>query len=494
LKLPAREGIKGHMTAPAPLEVHSDETIAQARALFEGLRANRWQMARTTVEARLQRLDRLREVLVAHRERLAQAAFRDFRKPPTEFDLTEMQPVLLELAHVRAHLADWLRPRAVPTPLTLAGTRAEVRLEPKGVALVLGAWNYPFHLTAAPVIPAVAAGNCVLVRPSEKAPHSAEALRLALGAAFDPREVACVTGGIALADALLDLPFDHIFFTGSPKVGKKVMARAAEHLASVTLELGGKSPAIVDETADVALAGERIAWGKFVNGGQTCVAPDYVLVHESKHGPLVEALRAAVMRLYGGTEEARRESPDLARMIDGPALLRVKDLLDRTVAQGARVELGGGVDVDERYFAPTVLTGVAPDSPIMQEEIFGPVLPVLTYRTADEAVALANRHGKPLALYLFSRRDRNVQELLSRTTAGGTVVNNVLVHLANSELPFGGVGGSGQGSYHGLAGIRAFSHERSILHQGRPNTLKLLFPPYTAGKRRLLRWMERLFT
>ena len=482
------------LVSPSHLTEEDERAIAQARSLFEGLRAHRWELAKRTVKERLARLDRFRAALLEHRERLAQAAFRDFRKPAAEFDLTELQPVLMELAHTRAHLADWLAPRAVPTPMMLAGTRAEVRYEPRGVVLVLGAWNYPFHLTAAPIIPAVAAGNAVLVRPSEKAPHSAEALAAVVASAFDPREVALVTGGVAVADALLELPFDHFFFTGSTRIGKRVMQKAAEHLASVTLELGGKSPAIVDETADVGAAAERIGWGKFVNAGQTCVAPDYVLVHASKQDAFVEALRRAVEKMYGATEEARKASPDFARMIDDGALRRLKALFDRTVAQGARVELGGTIDAEQRYFAPTVLTGVAPDSPVMEEELFGPLLPVLTFNTLDEACELSRRWGKPLALYVFSKRGANVETVLGRTTAGGTVVNNTIIHLANPDLPFGGVGGSGRGSYHGEAAIRALSHERAVLHQGRPALLKMLYPPYGPGKAKLLRAIERLFT
>ncbi len=471
-----------------------EEAIASARGLFEGLRQNRWALARSTVEARLSKLERFRKTLLAHRERLSQAAFRDFHKAPAEFELTELQPLLLELQHMRTHLEEWLRPRPVSTPMPLLGTRAEIRFEARGVVLVLGAWNYPLQLAALPIVPAVASGNAVLVRPSEKAPESAAALRALITEAFEPTDVACVTGGVPVADALLDLPFDHVFFTGSSRVGKKVAVKAAEHFASVTLELGGKSPAIVDETADIKAAAERIAWGKWVNAGQTCVAPDHVLVHSSKQAALLEALRDATQRMYGGTEEARRQSPDFARMIDDGALRRVRGLLERTVAQGARVELGGQVVPDERYFPPTVVSGVAPDSPLMEEEIFGPVLPVLTFDTLDEACDLANRYGKPLALYLFTKRDAHVERVLGRTTAGGTVVNNTLLHLGNMDLPFGGVGQSGQGSYHGLAGIRAFSHERAVLYQGRPSTLRLLYPPYTGTKKRLLRWIERLFT
>jgi aldehyde dehydrogenase (NAD+) len=359
--------------------------------------------------------------------------------------------------------------------------------------LILSPWNYPFNLLINPLVAAVAAGNCAILRPSEKVPHTARVLERLVADAFPPEEVAVVGGGVATAEALLELPFDHVFFTGSTAVGRKVMAAAAKHLGTVTLELGGKSPAVVDETADVRAAARRIAWGKFVNAGQTCVAPDYVMVHAGRERELVAELQTAIAEFYGATEDERQRSPDFARIVDAGAFRRLDALLRESVAAGARVEAGGRTDEAGRYVAPTLLTGVRADSPAMREEIFGPILPILTFRSIEEVVAHVRRGPKPLAMYVFSRRRAVVEALIGGTSAGGTVVNNVLIHLANPSLPFGGVGESGQGSYHGRFGFRAFSHERSVLVQGRAAMVDVFFPPYRGRLKALaLRVLRRL--
>jgi aldehyde dehydrogenase (NAD+) len=485
-----------HLVDPSDPASGADEAqiIREARRLFALQREHRWTMARTTVAQRTERLDRLRRAILERRDALAEAVHRDFGKHPAEFDWTELEPTLLDLKEAIERLEHWLAPRPVATPLLFSGTHSHTRLEPRGQVLILAPWNYPFKLTIAPLVPALASGNCVMLRPSEKTPHMAEALRELVCSTFDEREVALVKGGVEVADALLELPFDHFFFTGSPQVGRKVMARAAAHLASVTLELGGKSPAIVHRSADVARAAERIVWGKFVNAGQTCIAPDHVLVDAAVERPFVEALGAAIARAYGADEEARRRSPDLCRLVDEGAFLRVNGLLQAAIAQGAKVEVGGVTDAQQRYISPTVLSCVPASSPIMTEEIFGPLLPVLTYQSLDEAIARVRQGDKPLALYVFARDEDAVEAVLAQTTAGGSLVNNTLLHIGNPHLPFGGVGASGQGSYHGEAGIRAFSHQRSVMRQGRPSVLKhVLYPPYTAGRRRLVRLIGRLF-
>ncbi|MGA9520298.1 MAG: aldehyde dehydrogenase family protein [Myxococcaceae bacterium] len=478
------------MTGAGPFT--DEEIISDARRIFELQRKHRWEMARTTPAERVARLERLRKAVLQHRDELARAVHEDFRKHASEFDFTEIQPLLIELRHTMKHLAEWLAPRPVETPLVLAGTRSEVRYEPRGVVLILGPWNYPFNLVIAPLVSAIAAGNTAILRPSEKTPRVAEVVGRMIRSTFDEREVAIVGGGVSVAEALLDLPFDHFFFTGSTRIGKKVMVKAAEHLASVTLELGGKSPVIVDASADLKATAERVVWGKFINAGQTCIAPDFTLVHASVHDDFIRELRAAIERTYGPTEEARRSSPDLPRVITREASRRLGELLDQTVKQGARVELGGAYDVEERYVAPTVLTGITPSSPIMREEIFGPILPVLTWRTMDELLERVRTGDKPLALYVFARNEDFVEELLRSTTAGATVVNNVAVHFGNANLPFGGIGASGVGNYHGEYGVRTFSHERAVMRQGRPMLLKHLYPPYGAKTRRLLAWVERI--
>ncbi|AKI99950.1 aldehyde dehydrogenase (NAD+) [Archangium gephyra] len=460
---------------------------------FERLRSRRWEVSRTSAKERIEKLKKLKRAVVERREALYQAIHADFRKPAAEVETSEMLLVLMELDHAIKHLGKWMKPRKVGTPMLLAGTRSEVHSEPKGVVLIIAPWNYPFQLTISPLVAAVAAGNCVMVKPSEKTPHTAAFLSQLIRDVFDPSEVTVVEGGAQESQALLELPFDHFFFTGGPRVGRKVMEAAAKHLAGVTLELGGKSPAVVDEHADVKAAAERITFGKFLNGGQTCVAPDYVLVHASKEEEFLAKVRETVERFYGKTEEARKSTPDFCRMVDDAQFSRVNGLLERSVASGVRVVTGGVVDASSRYIAPTVLADVKPEAPIMEEEIFGPVLPVLRYQQLDEAVRHIRSGTKPLAMYIFSQDKRAVDRLVSETSAGGTCVNTTVVHLTNADLPFGGIGESGVGNYHGEYGFRTFSHERAVLRQGRIAFLQTFFPPYTDKAKKMQRMASRLF-
>jgi aldehyde dehydrogenase (NAD+) len=463
------------------------------QAAFERLRARRWDVARTSAKERIEKLEKLRRTMVERREGLYQALHADFRKPAAEVESTEMLMVLTEIDHAIKHLAKWMKPRKVGTPVLLTGTRSEVRYEPKGVVLIIAPWNYPFQLLLSPLVPALAAGNCVMLKPSEKTPHTATFVEQLIRDVFDPSEVTVAQGGVEVSQALLELPFDHFFFTGGPKVGRKVMEAAAKHLAGVTLELGGKSPAVVDETADVKASAERIAFGKFLNGGQTCVAPDYVYVHASKEEELLTRLRETVERFYGTSEEARRSTPDYCRMVDDGQFARVNRLLERSVGSGVRVVTGGTVDATSRYIAPTVLADVKPDAPVMEEEIFGPVLPVLSYERLEDVVRHIRTGSKPLALYIFSRDTKVVERLLAETSAGGTCVNTTVLHLGNAELPFGGIGESGVGNYHGEFGFRTFSHERAVMRQGPLSFLHTFFPPYTEKARKMQRMASRLF-
>lgn len=458
---------------------------------FERLRARRWEMAQTRAAERVARLEKLRAHILARREELAQALEADFRKPRAEVESTEILPVLMELAHTLKHLKGWMKPRRVGTPLLLTGTRSELRYEPKGVVCIMAPWNYPFHLLISPLVAAVSAGNVVMCKPSEKTPNTSAFLAKLIADTFDPAEVALVEGGADIGEAMLRLPFDHFFFTGGPRVGRRVMEAAARHLASVTLELGGKSPVVVDETADLKATAERVVWGKFINAGQTCIAPDYVLVHASREEAFLAETKAVLERFYGKTEEARKASPDFCRLVDDAAFARLARILDTTVAAGARVVAGGAVDAASRYIAPTVLADVTPEMPVMEDELFGPLLPVLRYETLDEAIGHIREGGKPLALYLFSQNNETVERVLRQTTAGGTVINNVLMHMLNPDLPFGGVGESGLGAYHGETGFREFSHARSVVRQGRTAFVHFFFPPYAGQK--MARLASRLF-
>lgn len=465
---------------------------AEAKRVFEAQLAHRWAMSRTTAAERIARLMRLREAVRARKDALAEAIRDDFGKHPVETEITEQMLVVEELNVAIRDLPRWMRPRRVGTPLTLLGASSRVRYEPRGLVLVLSPWNYPFFLALAPVVSAVAAGNCVILRPSEKTPRTARFIQRLVADVFPEREVAVLLGDRTVAEALLELPFDHFFFTGSPAVGRKVMAAAARHLASVTLELGGKSPAIVDETADVDAAAERITWGKFVNAGQTCVAPDYVLVQATVAARFEEGVRRSLARFYGPTEEARLASGDLASLVDSASCERLDRAVRETVRAGARLVAGGRADAAARRMAPTVLADVPDPSPIMAEEIFGPVLPILAFRELDDALAAVRARPKPLALYAFSRDRRNVERVLGGTTAGGTCVNHTLVHLANPHLPFGGVGESGMGHYHGRFGFEALSHARAVLTQRLPPATALLYPPYGGRAARVLGLLRRL--
>jgi len=475
----------------ASLPLRSD--ASRIELLFEQQREHHARIKRSTAAERIGKLERLREAIVAREPAIREAMFLDFKKPATEVDLTELYPTLVELKDAIRSLKSWMKPARAATPMSLLGTQSWVHHEPRGVVLLIGPWNYPFQLVIVPLIAAVAAGNCVIVKPSELTTHTSALLGELLAAVFSEAEVAVVQGGPAQTQQLLALPFDHYFFTGSTRVGRIVAEAAAKHLATTTLELGGKSPAVIDDSADLATAANRLVWGKFVNGGQTCIAPDYVLVSERRERELVAELCRAIAAMYGASEADRQRSPDLCRVINRRNFDRLKAMLDDAVSLGARVEIGGAIDAAELYIAPTVLTRVAFDSPVMAEEIFGPILPILTYHKLEDVPALITARDKPLALYVFAQDQRAIDLVIDNTTAGGTCINNAVIHFANPNLPFGGVGASGSGNYHGIYGFKAFSHERAVLRQGRLDVLKTVYPPYGPTVSRMIKWMFKLF-
>ncbi len=470
---------------PAPNELEFTQ-------LFEEQRGRYRAAPYPSPDDRKAKLKRLEHAIRDKRDALKSALKSDFRKSFAETEFTELIATLAELKLARAKLAAWMKPMPVATPPTLFGSRAEIRYEPKGVVLILSPWNYPVYLTLVPLIAAIAAGNRAIVHPSEKTPATRAVLAAIIADAFAPHDVACVGGEVATAEGLLKLPFDHIFFTGSTRVGKIVMRAAAEHLSSVTLELGGKSPCIVDSDADLERAADRVAWGKFINGGQTCVAPDYVLVHESVERTFLDKMSRSIAKMYGRSDDARAATPDFCRMIDDGHFARIERLLGETVREGARIEIGGQSDSAQRYIAPTVLSNVHFDAPIMRDEIFGPVLPVISYRSLDAALMQINSRPKPLALYAFTKKPAIVERILSGTSAGGTLINDTVLHLANPNLPFGGVGESGLGSYHGQFGFKTFSHERAVMRQTKASLAPLLAPPYNVVTRGLMAMIEKL--
>jgi aldehyde dehydrogenase (NAD+) len=456
----------------------------EIKRIFELQLANRQPMRDTSATQRIGRLRKLQNAILANRTELETALHSDLKKPVLETGLTEIYQVTTEIKHACDHLHDWLKPKRVPNPAVFLGSQAEIRYEPKGVALIISPWNYPFQLAMSPLVSSIAAGNCTIVKPSEMSSHTSAFIKNLIAQTFPEEEVAVIEGDHTVSTALLELPFHHIFFTGSPAVGKIVMQAAAKHLASVTLELGGKSPVIVDDSCDLGEAARKIAWGKFLNAGQTCVAPDYLLISENRRADFVEKVKAEITKFYGNAAE----SPDYCKIINSKHHTRITGLIQDAIANGAHLEAGNPDQKQNGFLAPTILTNVPPDSAIMQEEIFGPVLPVLTYKDTEEAIQIVNSRQKPLALYIFSRDDALIERILQRTSSGGVCINEVAVQFGNVELPFGGANHSGTGNSHGFFGFKAFSHERAVLKQPRFGAITFFYPPYTKWMKKLLDW------
>jgi len=435
---------------------------------------------------RLAALAALRGTVQKRQDEIVAALAADFGKPETEVILTEILPVLQEIRHTSAHLKKWMKPRSVSPTLATLGTASRIRREPRGVCLIVSPWNYPFNLALGPLVSCLAAGNSAILKPSEMTPATSALIASIVAEAFAPDLVTVIEGAREASTALLALPFDHIFFTGSPAVGKIVMEAAAKNLTSVTLELGGKSPTIVGPGADLKRAAEWVTFGKFANAGQTCIAPDHLFVHESVRKGFLAALRARIAKAYGNDPLA---SPHLAGIVNDHHAGRLGRLLDDATANGAKI-IGGGERNGTRM-APTLLEAVTPDMEIDREEIFGPVLPVIAYADIDEVIARINARPKPLALYVFDRDRAFAERIIAATSSGGVGVNLTVMHYTHPGLPFGGVNNSGIGAAHGEHGFAAFSHERAIM-ENRFSSLPMLFPPYTAGVRRLAGMAKKL--
>ncbi len=462
---------------------------AEMRRIFAIQQQHQYVVARTTASQRIAKLRRLHDTMLRYRHEVAQAVQQDLGKSNTETNISELGVVNGEIRHTIRNLRAWMAPKQVGTPMVLFGSSSEIVYEPKGVCLILSPWNFPFNLTLSPLVSAVAAGNCVIVKPSEYAPASAALMKTIIGECFPPEEVAMFEGDATVAQELLKLPFNHVFFTGSPAIGKVVMHEAANHLASVTLELGGKNPTVVDETADLDTAAAKIAWLKMMNAGQSCIATDYVLAHESICDRLAEKIVQKIKQFYGETPEARRESPDVCRIIHARHFERLKSLLDDAVQRGATVAIGGRTDAATRYMEPTVLTQVPEKATIWQEETFGPILLLRPYRDLDEAIAYINARPRPLAMYLWSASERHIKYVLSETRNGDVTVNDCGTHFYNPNLPFGGINNSGIGKTHGRFGFLEFTNARGVTRQNRILPVTDFFlPPYRKHSA-LVKWM-----
>lgn len=467
------------MTA-AVLAMPATNTLdAEVRRVFEKQFATAIQLRRSTAAERIAKIKKLRDSVLAHSADFYAAMAADFKKPAVEVDLTEILPVVAEANDTMRKLKKWMKPTGVwPTMLT-GGLKSYVQYEPRGRCLIVAPWNYPINLCFVPLVSALAAGNTAMIKPSEMTPNTTAVIAKIIKECFAEDEVAVFEGDANVSTALLALPFDHIFFTGSPAVGKVVMTAAAKNLTSVTLELGGKSPTIVDETADIDLAARNILWGKFTNCGQTCIAPDHVFVHESVKQAFIDKASAALRNAYGATPEAQRSCVDLAHVVNQRHSQRLAGLLDDAKAKGAKVLTGGQVDVADQWVAPTLLTDIPADAKIMSEEIFGPLLPIIGFSSLQNVIDEINRNPKPLALYFWSTKEANIKKVMQETTAGGTCINHTVVHYLHNNLPFGGVNNSGIGSAHGIYGFKAFSHERAVIRT-RFMVAKIFFPPYTS--------------
>lgn len=443
------------------------------------------------LRARVAQLDHLRDAILRREAEIIAACAADFRKPASEVKLTEIFPVLQEIRHAKRHLEKWMRPKHAAATLGVFGTRARVRAEARGVCLIMAPWNYPVNLSLGPLVSAIAAGNSAIVKPSELTPHSARVIAEIVADAFSPDLVTVVQGDATVAQKLLALPFDHIFFTGSPTVGKIVMEAAAKNLASVTLELGGKSPTIVGPSADIRKAAKSIVWGKFANNGQTCIAPDHVFVHRAAASKFVKAVTEEILRVYGRTIDMQRSTADYCRIVNERHFIRVRDLIEDAKSKGACILQGGQTDAHENFVAPTLISNVSDHMAISREEIFGPILPIIEYDDIEKVVERINSDSKPLALYIFDRRKSFTEDIIERTSSGGVGVNLTVVHFLHPNLPFGGVNNSGIGAAHGEYGFRAFSHERAVM-EDRYSITHMLFPPYTPKVRRLVDLVVRV--
>ncbi|MFN3757106.1 MAG: aldehyde dehydrogenase [Flavobacterium sp.] len=437
-----------------------------------------------SVAKRKELLKKLLKVIQNREKEIEGALFKDFSKPPFETFITEFNYVISDLKHTIKQLNTWAKPKKVTPSLFNFPSSEFIYNEPYGKVLIISPWNYPFQLAICPLVAAIAAGNTVVLKPSEISYHTSELLSQIISEVFDVKEAIVILGGVELTQKELKKKWDYIFFTGSTRVGKIIALEAAKNLTPCTLELGGKSPCIVDETANIDIAAKRIVWGKFLNAGQTCVAPDYILVHATQKFDLVQKLKNEILQFYG---ENPQESPDFARIINKDHWNRLLDLIDK------KKIIEGGINDDwTRYIAPTLIDEPEMNDPIMQEEIFGPILPIISYSTFEDIEKVISQNEKPLALYVFSENKEFSETIIRKFSFGGGCVNDCIMHLVNHRLPFGGIGNSGMGAYHGKHGFETFSHKKAIVKRGTSLDIPLRYAPYNKRMKwkKFLQWFS----
>lgn len=464
--------------------------IQTINSVFKAQQAHKYTLRNTNATQRINKLSALKSSIEKYEKEIYAALQSDLRKSEFESAVTEVIFIYSEIDFAIKNLSSWMEPRKVGKTITGLLAKNRIYYEPKGACLIISPWNYPFQLMMAPLVSAIAAGNCAILKPSELSSETSSIICRVIDDCFTEEEVCCFEGDASVSTILLNLPFDHIFFTGSTEIGKVVMEAAAKNLTSVTLELGGKSPTIIDDTADLEQAAAKIAWGKLTNAGQTCIAPDYILISANRQEAFIEQYKNAVTRMFF-LDDGNIDLSSYAKIINKKHFKRIENLIEDALSKGASIPFGGKKEVSSQTIYPAVLTSLSADASIMKEEIFGPVLPIITFQTIEEAIEVVNRMSKPLALYIFSKDKKNVHQIIKNTSSGGTCVNDVLIHISNPKLPFGGVNGSGMGSCHGEFGFKTFSHERAVVFQSSMDMSKMIYPPYQK-KGWVLKWLRKL--
>ena len=445
----------------------------------------------SSARTRIKKLKKLKEIILKNRVKIKEALKKDFKKNPSEVDLTEVFPIVSEINFTVNNLRKWMKDEYVRTPLTLLGSKSFIRYEAKGVVLIITPWNFPINLSFISLINALSAGNSILIKPSEITSETSYVIKDIIEETFDEKEVSVVLGGVDLAKEILKLKFNHILFIGSPTIGSEVMKSASVHLSSVTLELGGKSPTIIDKNCDLKKAAKRVVWAKLINNGQVCIAPDYVLIHEDIKNKFVKYVINSIKKLYG---DNINNSQSYCRIVNNNHFKRLKNLIDDSLKNNSKILYGGNTDSNENYIEPTLIENIDKDSKIFNEEIFGPILPIFTFKKIDEAITYINKKNKPLALYIFSSDNKNINKVLEETSSGGVCINHNTLHYSNYNLPFGGIGNSGFGRCHGEFGFKELSNKKSIFKQFLPfSPTDILMPPYNSFKQKIINLIIKYF-
>lgn len=462
--------------------------------IFQQQRDRSLELRSEPISERKKRLKAFRSWILTNKDRIRQAVFEDLQKSETDTDIAEIYTVTSELNKCIRNLSKWTKPKHVSPGMTYLGTSGWVKPEPKGVCLIIAPWNFPFNLMGNPLTSCLAAGNTAILKPSEHTPATSKLVNEMVAELFDPSIVTVVEGSVPETTELLKLPFNHIFFTGSTNVGKIVMEAASKNLASVTLELGGKSPVIIDGTANADDAAKKIVWGRFVNNGQTCIAPDYIFIDEQIKDQFIKSTSKYINQLFNPENKGIQQSEEYSRMVNQKQTDRVIELLEEAKSKGARVEIGGEYDAKDKFIEPTLVTSVDDQVGIWQQEIFGPVMPLNIFKNLDDVIDHINKNEKPLSLYMFTKSKKNRKKVETSTSSGGMVINDTVLHYAHPNLPFGGVNHSGIGKSHGIYGFKEFSNEKAVLKQriGLTNTL-LFYPPYNGLKKKIVDLVIKYF-